>query len=240
MLSEKGWRPEAVLSLIAGLFASIFAGGLLIRVTFLIAGSLNDEQQKVVSLVIGTISVQGGAFLLLAWFLRQHQVTWSQAFGFRAPRPVRALILSALTALVALPIALGLGQLSEIVMNFLHMQPVAQQAVQTLQSESSLGLKLYLGLIAVFVAPVCEEMLFRGVIYPTVKQSGFPRIALWGTSLLFALFHVNVMTFVPLLALALALTWLYETTDNLLASILCHSLFNLANFFWLMWDQSNS
>ncbi len=36
--------------------------------------------------------------------------------------------------------------------------------------------------------------------------------------------------FVPLFALALALTWLYERTDNLLAPITAHALFNAANF----------
>jgi membrane protease YdiL (CAAX protease family) len=34
---------------------------------------------------------------------------------------------------------------------------------------------------------------------------------------------------VPLFALALALTWRYEMTDNLLAPIAAHSLFNATN-----------
>ena len=39
--------------------------------------------------------------------------------------------------------------------------------------------------------------------------------------------------FVPLFVLALALTWLYEFTDNLLAPIAAHSLFNTANLVGL-------
>jgi membrane protease YdiL (CAAX protease family) len=38
------------------------------------------------------------------------------------------------------------------------------------------------------------------------------------------------MIFLPLTLLALALTWLYERTNNLLAPILAHSLFNGVNF----------
>jgi membrane protease YdiL (CAAX protease family) len=48
-------------------------------------------------------------------------------------------------------------------------------------------------------------------------------------SALFALIHFDAGTFVPLFIFALALTWLYETTDNLLAPIFAHSLFNAAN-----------
>ncbi len=76
-------------------------------------------------------------------------------------------------------------------------------------------------------------MLFRGIIYPAIKQSGFPRAALWGTSLLFALIHLNLANFVPLVVLALMLTWLYERTDNLLASIAAHGTFNAANVIYL-------
>jgi len=59
-----------------------------------------------------------------------------------------------------------------------------------------------------------------------------------GTSLIFAATHANLMTFIPLVLLSLALIWLYEQTDNLLAPILAHSLFNAVNFFFLVAGQS--
>jgi membrane protease YdiL (CAAX protease family) len=46
------------------------------------------------------------------------------------------------------------------------------------------------------------------------------------------------MIFLSLTVLAVILTLLYETTDNLLAPILTHSLFNLANFFWLVFQPA--
>ena len=70
--------------------------------------------------------------------------------------------------------------------------------------------------------PLVEEVLFRGILYPSVKQLGYPRLALWGTSLFFGLIHSNLMTFVPLTVLSLLLVWLYERTGNLLAPILTH------------------
>jgi membrane protease YdiL (CAAX protease family) len=45
---------------------------------------------------------------------------------------------------------------------------------------------------------------------------------------------MNVVTFVPLAMLALVLTMLYERTDNLLAPITAHVLFNALNFATLL------
>jgi membrane protease YdiL (CAAX protease family) len=60
---------------------------------------------------------------------------------------------------------------------------------------------------------------------------------LWGTSLVFALTHANVATFLPLTFLAMVLVFLYERTGNLLAPIAAHSLFNAANYFALIYQD---
>ena len=111
-----------------------------------------------------------------------------------------------------------------------NVEPKEQTTVQVLRVTSSLLSRAVVGLMAIFLAPVTEEMLFRGILYPLIKQAGYPRIALWGVSLLFAAMHVTVVIFVPLLALALALTLLYERTNNLLAPIITHAMFNALNF----------
>ena len=91
--------------------------------------------------------------------------------------------------------------------------------------------------VTILLAPFGEEMLFRGVVYPWIKQAGFPRLALWLSALIFAAFHVNLATFLPLFVLALALTILYERTNNLLAPVCAHALFNGFNFVQLYLSQ---
>jgi membrane protease YdiL (CAAX protease family) len=54
---------------------------------------------------------------------------------------------------------------------------------------------------------------------------------------LFALIHHNPPIFLSLFVLALVLTWLYEKTDNLLAPITAHALFNAANLILLHFNQ---
>src|SRR6266850_2480978 len=70
-----------------------------------------------------------------------------------------------------------------------------------------------------------------------IKRAGFPRLALWGTALLFAGIHWTAMIFLPLFVLALLLTGLYEKTNNLLSPITAHAMFNALNFTMLCLQQ---
>ncbi len=101
--------------------------------------------------------------------------------------------------------------------------------MQALELSVSWGQRAVFALAAVVVAPVVEETLFRGILYPALKQEGYPRLALFGSSIMFAAIHMNVMTFIPLFALALAFVFLFELTDTLIAPILAHSCFNGVN-----------
>src|SRR5712672_4174299 len=106
MLSEKPWRTEAVMQLcaaqIACLCLGIVAVGLLHNLG--VTGFIRDESFGCV--VLGTLSFQGAAWLLILLFLRQHHVGWFTAFGFRGPGLKRALITATGFILVVLPVVL--------------------------------------------------------------------------------------------------------------------------------------
>jgi hypothetical protein len=141
----------------------------------------------------------------------------------------RALFTALLTVFVVLPVAWWLQQASVFALEKIGWQPEEETAVMLLSVAKSWWSRVYLGAFAVVIAPVAEEFIFRGVLYPFVKQLGYPGFAWIGVNFLFALIHMDAAALVPLFVLALALTWLYERTDNLLAPILAHSLFNVAN-----------
>ena len=113
-------------------------------------------------------------------------------------------------------------------------------AVETLRQAASWFDRCTLAAIIIVLVPVAEELLFRGILYPWIKQAGFPRLALWGTAVVFAAMHVNLTSFVALFILALILTWLYERTNNLLATITAHSLFNALNFAMVFLSEKQS
>ena len=186
------------------------------------------------AVVLGTLGFQGVTLVLAPLFLRQHQMNWRDAFGLREPHWGRWLFPAGLLTLVLLPVILGLQIISAELLVRAGWSPRPQLAVTLLADSNSWCLRLYLGLFAVGLAPVAEEFLFRAMLYPFLKRLGYPRLAWIGVSLLFALVHDDATTFVPLFVLALALTWLYEMTGNLLAPIAAHALFNAANLVLLL------
>lgn len=191
----------------------------------------------VLRMIMAAISFQGSVLVLTCFFLHKNQIRWTEAFGFGNNRQ-RALLFGAVAACIFFPLGWGLQWASAQVLSHVSVTPAEQQAVQTLRATEGWLVRLVLAGMVIVIAPLAEEILFRGLLYPTIKQAGFPRAALWSTALLFAIVHQNAVTFLPLLVLALILTMLYELTNNLLASIVTHSLFNAINFMVLYWFQS--
>jgi len=229
MLSVKPWRAETVVQFGAALIFCICLGALVSGVLRHLGVSGFKEVDDFGNILIGTLSFQGATWLLALIFLKLHQVGWSAALGFRGPQLKRALLLALLAFAIILPTVWLVQWASVTTLTKLGWPPDHQLAVQLFENADSWYLRAYLGVFAAFLAPVAEEFIFRGVLYPFVKQLGWPRLAWAGVSFVFALIHDDAATFMPLFVLALALTWLYEKTDNLLAPIAAHSLFNAAN-----------
>ena len=80
------------------------------------------------------------------------------------------------------------------------------------------------------MAPVAEELLFRGVIYSSIKQIGYQRAAIAVSAILFAAVHTSWALMLPLIVLACILVWLYEKTGSLIAPMVMHATFNAINF----------
>jgi hypothetical protein len=80
---------------------------------------------------------------------------------------------------------------------------------------------------AAVVAPLAEELLFRGILFGWMRRTLGWRFALIASSLLFALLHVGQWpTPIPLFVLALGLGYSYHRTNSLAAPVTLHVLFN--------------
>ncbi len=78
---------------------------------------------------------------------------------------------------------------------------------------------------ACILGPVCEELLFRGLLAGRLARYGQKPAALV-SALLFGLYHANVSQFFYAFALGLLLAYAYFYTGSLKAPILLHMLFN--------------
>lgn len=82
-------------------------------------------------------------------------------------------------------------------------------------------------LTAVVMAPVLEEIVFRGLVYTRLKK-GMPTIvAAIVASLAFGLCHGTAIWIIYATALGLVMTWIFEKYQSLVANILFHLAFNL-------------
>ncbi len=81
-------------------------------------------------------------------------------------------------------------------------------------------------LTAAIAAPLFEEYLFRGFLFPSLTRyfSVWQSIGLSGV--IFAVAHLSVSEILPLAVLGSILAYIYYRTGNLLASMLVHSLWN--------------
>jgi uncharacterized protein len=215
------------------LLALNFAVGTLVTAWLTSKYAPLELRPESVTILAGTLCFHGVALVLIWWLVRAHQSTFAAAFGFSTSRLWWPVSVGISGAMLAMPVVLALGYVWGKLLGLFDVPVKSQLPVQMLQESASLEVRVLIGVIAILIAPVVEEMVFRGVLYPTLRRYGFRRTALWGTAFLFAMVHFNLMTFLPLVALAVVLAWLYELTDNLLAPIMAHSFFNLVNYFLL-------
>lgn len=229
MLSERPWKFEAMVALLAALMGGMVLAQLIaLGLQHVLAGK-PIIGNRFVQFVINTFTFQGLALLLIHLFLLHHDSDWRELLGCQ--RTGWNTVLRGLAAaVIVLPVALGLNGLCALLLTKINVEPEQQPSMEVLKLSVTLGQKIVFGTAAILLAPLAEESMFRGIFYPVVKQMGYPRAALYGSSLLFAASHFNIMTFLPLFLLALVLVWLLETTDTLIAPIVAHACFNAANF----------
>jgi CAAX protease family protein len=236
VISEKPWSADAVLRLFLGIIMTVCFG---LCLASLLPGDkigMSAEHREFARVGLTGLFFQGGILAWIWFFLRETAISWGEAFGLRSPQRVKAVLWGVTAAVLFLPVAWGLqGLLGYWIELATHHVATQQELVKDLQKAGlPWGEQAFMGVLAVLIAPPAEEMLFRGILYPTIKQSGFPRAAWWVTSLFFAAMHCNGLSFLPLTVFSLVLIYLYEKTGSLWASITAHSLFNFANFLFLV------
>src|SRR5215210_8768637 len=112
-------------------------------------------------------------------------------------------------------------------------QPDQQELTRDLRDEESLSALVGYGVLLAFVAPLAEELFFRGFLFGVLRE----RIGIvWGaltTGVVFGLVHVAgspVETVGVLVVLGVLLCALYQRTGSLLPCIGLHAINNAISF----------
>lgn len=105
----------------------------------------------------------------------------------------------------------------------------SQQAVEALRLVKDPLNRVLLIIYACLLAPLAEEVIFRGYIYAAVKRYTGPLFSMVVVGLLFSVVHLNIPATIPLWVFAIILALAYELSGSLWVPIGIHALFNTLN-----------
>ena len=101
-----------------------------------------------------------------------------------------------------------------------------QEAVTLVRETSDVGLLVAMAVTAIIFAPITEELIFRGYLYPVVKRFTDRWFASIFSGVLFGVIHFNVMALPMLALMGVILAVIYERSGSLWVPIGCHAAFN--------------
>lgn len=143
------------------------------------------------------------------------------------------LFLLSLAAVFAFSLLYQYTGLSDLILKLSgarELQSVCELIAQT----SSPGALVLMGLNTILIAPVCEEILWRGYVFNILRTRCRPIAAAATSGLLFGAIHFAVPQFLILSFFGFVLALAYERSRSLLMPIALHITFNAINFTLLL------
>lgn len=217
----------APLALIAGIVLAAI-GGLVVDLPALALGVKVSSEHTPPGLAIADTFVQDLAFVGAAVYCARlgGQTVRSWQFGLRRPGAGwRAAVMMILLLLIAFVV---LSVIWTEVFN-----PTKEKLLEQLGSNEGTALLLLSAGLTCVVAPMCEELLFRGFIFTALRNWAGTWPAAILTGLLFGGVHVGsapALDLVPLAGLGFGLCLLYRHTGSLYPCFIAHSLNNSIAF----------
>lgn len=201
-------------------FAAVLGGYFLLNI---VAGSSGERRPLTLEIIWSGIALYAMMLITLGAFLLARGVSPVRAFGLRPPTPAAALGLALVAFAGTYPAVLVSQQLVEV---FGVSVSDGDEVVQFLRGSLSASGWATVALLAVVVAPVTEEVIFRGFLYGVLRRPFGAMAAMGATALLFAAVHGNLPAVPAYFLLAVGLTLAYERTGSLWTPILMHAIFN--------------
>jgi len=139
----------------------------------------------------------------------------------------------AATFLIALPVLIASAKAWEIFLRVCGLPTEKQDLIGMFVNAKSPWMITIMILLAVVIAPLGEELVFRAGLFRYFRTRMPHAIALVVPAIFFACLHVNWVTLqglsslVPLIVLACIFSLAYERTGRIGTPIVAHALFNL-------------
>ena len=211
-LRNFGW-PEAIIALLLTFFFLLTLAG---------TSSHNVTRIRSRDLVASAL-LTIGLLLAVAGFLRLRRFDLNSLGGFSRIGFFRTLITSGVLLLAAYPLIF----LADVVtQRVLRSAPQKQAIVEMFSESSTLEQRILIIVLAVSLAPLAEEFIFRFFIYGVARRYFGRIIGIVASALLFAAVHAHLPSFAPLFVLGACFAVAYEWSGSILVPMTMHALFN--------------
>lgn len=156
-----------------------------------------------------------------------------KGFGLNIRTIAKDFVMAIVNLLAAWPIMMAAITMTMLFAKLFSGQDYQMQRHQQLEmitEYSQLQLRIMIVFVAVVIAPLLEEMLFRGFVQTTIrsflntKNSAWPAIA--ASSVFFAIMHADAGHWPALFILGVCLGYSYEKSGSLFRPIFIHLFFN--------------
>ncbi|MEN3039047.1 MAG: CPBP family intramembrane glutamic endopeptidase [Candidatus Kryptonium sp.] len=89
-------------------------------------------------------------------------------------------------------------------------------------------------LVVAFTPAVCEELLFRGLVQYNISKASNYKLGFVITGAIFAMYHINPFSFIPLIALGVYFGYLVYKSGSIYLSMIAHFInnFSAAYFYY--------
>jgi len=229
--SESGdfpvWSGRDLVGIVVVLFVALFlADSFALLIADAVSGVSRDNARALASDPRVAVPTQGAAYLATVGFIvrvikRRHRSRFLQAVHWRFPAQWLKFLLG--------------GMVLAILIQALSLKlPIPKQMPIDQYFQSTSGAWMMAG-FGTLVAPFCEELFFRGLLFPVVlrRLGMFAGVVITGG--LFALIHASQLAHAwaamsMLFVVGVVLTIVRARAHSLAASVLVHTGYNLALF----------
>lgn len=222
-LQPRIWQSRDIL----GGLALVIGGFVVVAIGLGIYVGVSGNEDTDTPGIVGTLFFELliGASVL---FLAMRRGLSFRDLGFVRPRrwgPLGVVWLGSYGVLIAYQMVLALLEQAGI-----NVDRLTEGNPLPVDSDDNIALVAILGLAVVVIAPLSEELFFRGLIFRGLR--GYWRLlpALAASGLLFGAFHGNISVLVPFIFVGALFAWGFERSGSLWIPIAAHALVNGVSF----------
>jgi membrane protease YdiL (CAAX protease family) len=198
-----------------------------------VAISTPSTELSTSGLVSGLILVIVIVFILVG-FLKLRGLDLNALGGFSKFGIVRAVSTGAALLIFAWPLVALAGAVTQRLLPNISGE---QSIIEFFNGSQTIQQRIIIIILAVTIAPIAEELMFRFFIYGVLRRYFGYFVGLTFNALLFAAVHGHLPSLAPLFVLGACFTLAYEWSGSILVSMSMHALFNSLQLTFLAFPQ---